>query len=223
MAAKDTEGNYLLADKYRNTDTTNSLASAFNKCMSLAANPPVNTVPLLTRQGPKPGVFFRPSGSAAHLRLITQPNVEQHWQVSFDNHNVSYRDLTMIEAEGLIAEKRASFQSAFGILDWLEDVGDFLEGVADGIVNIVDTIVTTVSNGVQAVFTFIVDGVTLSSRPSILLRPSLLRSKSSSRKYSSGWASSSTGRTSFARMRCSSIPSTNYWVSCKAPPRESKP
>ena len=160
MAAKDTEGNYLLADKYRNTDTTNSLASAFNKCMSLAANPPVNTVPLLTRQGPKPGVFFRPSGSAAHLRLITQPNVEQHWQVSFDNHNVSYRDLTMIEAEGLIAEKRASFQSAFGILDWLEDVGDFLEGVADGIVNIVDTIVTTVSNGVQAVFTFIVDGVT---------------------------------------------------------------
>jgi hypothetical protein len=160
MAAKDVEGNYLLADQYRNTDTTNSLASAFNKCMNLAGTPPPNAVPLMTRHGLKPGLYLRPSGSAAHLGRIAQPSVEQHWQLSFDGHKVSYRDLTMTEAAALLTEKRASFQSAFGIFDWLDDVGDFLEGVADGVISIVDTIVTTVADGVQAAFTFIVDGVT---------------------------------------------------------------
>jgi hypothetical protein len=160
MTAKDAEGNYLLADQYRNTDTTNSLASAFNKCMNLAGTPPANAVPLMTRNGPKPGVFFRSSGTADQLRFITQPSVEQHWQLSFAGPNVIYRDLTMTEAAALLTEKRASIQSAFGMFDWLDDIGDFFEGVVDGVVSIVDTVVTTVSNGVQAAFTFIVDGVT---------------------------------------------------------------
>ncbi|HVQ39549.1 MAG TPA: hypothetical protein VMS31_18570, partial [Pyrinomonadaceae bacterium] len=160
MEAKDVNGNYLLADQYRNQATTDSLASAFNKCMSLTGSAPPNSVALPTRRGPKPGIFLRSSGLATDLRLIAAPAVEQHWQLSFNGFDVRYRDLTREEAFALLVEKRASIQSSFGIFDWLDDVGDFLAGVVDGVISVVDTVITTVAQGVQAAFTFIVNGVT---------------------------------------------------------------
>lgn len=160
MTAKDVAGNFLLADQYRNTQTTDSLASAFNQCMSLTGAPPANAVPFQTAHGPKPGVFSRLSGPASDLRRLERPSVDQHWQLSFHGGGAVYRNLTPAKASALLAEKRASIQSASGVLDWLEDVGDFIEGVVEGAVEIVDTVITTVTAGVQAAITFVVDGVT---------------------------------------------------------------
>jgi hypothetical protein len=144
MNAKDASGNFLLGPTFRTVATTDSLALAINHCMSLPAAVP------MTRQG----------GSAIDLSRRIAPANEQHWQLSFNGGEVTYRALTRGEASALLAFKRASLPDAFGFFDWIEDVGDFFEGVADGVIDIVDTIVTKVGGAVQAAFTFIADGVT---------------------------------------------------------------
>lgn len=160
MNATVADGSFLLGEQYRTQTTTDSLAAAFRQCMSLPDTPPASPALLSRNAQLHHGVWNRNGGSATDLTRRIAPATEQHWQLSFDGPEVSYRTLTRDDAAALIAFKRAALPDAFGFFDWLEDVGDFFEGVADGFINVVDTVVTTIGNTVNAVFTFVVDGVT---------------------------------------------------------------
>jgi hypothetical protein len=158
MNARDAGGNLLIPTQYRNAQTTDSMASAFNQCMHLAGSEAPATHSFFTRYGTKPGVTIAESQPAEPRRI--QPLSEQHWRLSFASGQARYQELTADQAQSLIREWRATVHSPAGFFSWIESIGDLLEGVIEGIVDIVDTVVTAVGNAVQAAFRFIVDGVT---------------------------------------------------------------
>jgi hypothetical protein len=158
MTAKNADGNYVLADQYRTTTTTDSLASAFQQCMKLADGP-LGFEPLRGRHRTNAGVGVLAADRLDDLRLVRAPRVEQHWRLSFADGEARYQELTADDAAAQIAEWRASMPSATGWFDWIDDIGDFLAGVVDGVIDVIDYVVTTIADGVQAVINCIIDGV----------------------------------------------------------------
>jgi hypothetical protein len=147
MDAKDAGGNYLLQGNYRKADTAQSVASVLKKCAELTSASPVNATSLKTEQGQNIGAFSRPSGSAADLNLIAQPAVEQHWHISFDGQQASYRELAPDEASSLLAG-RAALPLAVDVLGAvLETTGDVVRAVSDGTAKVKDGMITAVAAG----------------------------------------------------------------------------
>lgn len=167
MDAKKADGSYLLAEEYRNKDTTDSLARACNEAMAItamAARPKPDAV-MLARQGHKRGVGTIARGKLADLhRIMVDPAREgPHWQLDFSTGQARFRTLTAAEARALVLEKQARHPTpdhAGGFLDWIGSIGDFIAGIADKVIDVIDTVVTAVGDAIQAVITFIVDGVT---------------------------------------------------------------
>lgn len=165
MNAKTADGQYLLQDQYRTAEETNSLANAFNQCMTLTTSRAVaRSFPAqLVGKSPKSGVSVVASGQTADLTRIIAPAEGAHWQLDFSSGKPRYRALTAEQANQLLHEKRArhllATQSADGFLGWIGSIGDFVAGVVDGIISVVDTIITTVGNAINAAITFVVNGV----------------------------------------------------------------
>ena len=151
------DGSYMLADEYRNDDTTIGLAEAIDQCMGMVGTPALaaTTHSTLSRRGPRNGVWYRASGSASDLRRIGSSHVERHWQLSFEGPKVTYQALTPHEAAKLRAEQQASFPSLAGSLwNFFSDIGDLVRGVVDGIVDVVKVVV----DGIKATINLIIDG-----------------------------------------------------------------
>lgn len=160
MTTKLPDGEYLLADKYRNTQTTDGLASAFQKCMSLTGGGAAQAAPLAGRHRSNTGVsMLLGGGSVSNLHVLAAPDVEQHWRLGFSEDGVEYEELTEQGARALLTEWRATTLSSRGVLDWLGDIGDLIAGAVEGVIDIIDAVVTTVVEGVKAVFRFVIDGI----------------------------------------------------------------
>ncbi len=159
MTARDATGAYVLADQYRTTATTDSLASAFQQCMALASSTSSATRPLAGLRRSNVGVGLLETGPLRVGRLPS-PLVEQHWQLDFSSGGAAYAELTSAQAAAVLAEMRASTRSVAGVFDWLDDAGDFLAGVVDGAIHVLNTVVTTVVDGVKAAISCVIDGVT---------------------------------------------------------------
>lgn len=165
--AKKADGSHLLADKYRNKDTTDSLAKACNEAMAITAMAPrpAASAAMFTRQGAKPGVGSVGRGQLADLhRIFVDPSREgPHWQLDFSTGQPRFRTLTADRARALVIEKQARHATpdrAGGFLDWIGSIGDFIAGIADKVIDVIDTVVTTIGDAIHAVITFIVDGIT---------------------------------------------------------------
>jgi hypothetical protein len=158
MTASVASGGYLLEDSYRTQQTTDSLASALQACMSVTGATRAQAQPLAGRRRSNLGVGVLHTGELDGLHRLSVP-AGQHWRLAFDENGLLYEALAPDRATALIAERRAGAASVLGLFDWLDDIGDFVAGVVDGAIEIVETIVTTVGDAVKAVITCVINGV----------------------------------------------------------------
>ncbi len=157
LNAQGANGN-LLQGTYRTIESAQALAAVCNECAALAGPAPSTVTGKSRRHRAKPGVSMHPVGSPRTRRRISPPAGMHSWQISFAGGAPVYRALTQAEAAAILAEKRATIQSADGFFDWVSDIGDFIEDVVADVVEVVDYVVTEVGNAVEATFTILYEG-----------------------------------------------------------------
>jgi hypothetical protein len=157
--ARDASGNWLLADKYRQSEETlKGLAAAFNQCMELPVQKADGNAP----PGPAPvsGVGGPILDAVDASDLLPGSRRAPHWSLSFEaDGRVVYRELSTAAANELLAQARATAGTAGDFWDWIGSLYDFVVGVAEGFYGIIECVVTTVADGLQAIFKFVADGV----------------------------------------------------------------
>ncbi len=135
-----------------------SVAQAIKSAMSLAVTAPEKNIQYLHRFSKRNITRYQSGGKAAGQ--IDLPAVkEQHWQVDFTSGKPAFRNLSRQEADKMIQDKQAlpPLSSFFGFdVDW----GDVFNSIEAGICAVVEFVVTTVGDGISAVITFVVRGIT---------------------------------------------------------------
>lgn len=161
MNATNMSGDYIIPAQYRTANNTSQAAQAINNCMGIAAARTSQLAKYPTMlHASQPGTWLRTSGDVTDVRKIGALPGEQHWQLSFTDDGLVYKDYSKAEIDAILAEKRATFRSANGFLDWLGDIGDALAGIYEDVITVLDYVVTTVGNAIEVTLTFIIDGVT---------------------------------------------------------------
>lgn len=148
LNAKDKNGNYLLADAYRNPQNADSIAQIMTSSMSLTG-----------QQGGKLKYLYTSKGKVGNWSpYIDMSTVaQQNWEIDFSSGFPVYKTLTAQE----VTAYRASTLSVQGFLgvDW----GDVWNAIKEGVGSVVNTIkriVVSVGEAIKVAFEFVIDGVT---------------------------------------------------------------
>jgi len=155
LEAKDSSGQYLLQGDYRTEEVAKNLADGVSQAMTLV-EPTVGGA-MGRRRGLLRSLSSAPHAGQFSHRIDVAAVPEQHWQMSFRSGKPVFTRFSREEAATLVAEKRASLPK--GLFDWVDDVGDFFEAVGEGIADVADIVVTTVEDKINAVITFVAEGV----------------------------------------------------------------
>jgi len=134
-------------------------AMAINAAMSLGVKKaPKSPAHLLLSA--ETGLHYRPAGAPSASLLDVSAIPDQAWRIEIAHGTVRFTTLEAGQAAPVaLAGHPGVAANAFGILDWLDDIGDLAAAVADGIVDEITYSISKAVDAINATINFVLDGI----------------------------------------------------------------
>jgi hypothetical protein len=158
---KKVDGKTLTAQLGTPTDKAEEAARSIQAAMSLTTKSSSTRAPkYLGRNHSLGGLHYHASAAEPRVGLIDFAAAgPQNWIVRLDKDGPHFHEYPVAAMAAHFASVQSTTPDAGGAFDWVDDLGDLVVAAAEGIADELSIAVQTVANGIEAVATFVIDGI----------------------------------------------------------------